>query len=297
MAGTRESLTKSRLIDRIERIDLRVSDIDQSLGFFRDIVGLEVAERTEERARLRSPGGPVLLALDSHGVISRADRRATGLFHVAIRFPTRAALGDVLARLAAGGNEVGAGDHIVSEALYVDDPDGNGIELYHDRPEDEWPEPEGDVVVPMVTLPVDLEGLLDEGRHRDAVGRSAAEGTDVGHVHLQVRDVAETTRFYTEELGLDLIARMGSQAGFYSSKGYHHNIGANSWNSRGGSPGTRDRAGLDRVVFGVDDLGQIRDLAARLDGFGRKTEWDGDQLVVADPDEIELRFSAHAARA
>jgi catechol 2,3-dioxygenase len=292
MADTREALTKSKLIDHIERVDLRVRNIDQSIGFFRDVVGLEVADRSHSHAELRAPGGPVLLRLDSTGVTSPADRRTTGLFHLAIRFPTRAALGDVLARLSAAQLELGAGDHLVSEALYIDDPDNNGIELYHDRREEEWPEPEGDMVVPMVTLPVDLEGVLGEGRGGDAVGQPAAEGTDVGHVHLQVSDVGETTRFYTEELGLDLIARMGGQAGFFSSKGYHHNVGANAWNSRHGSPAPKDRAGLERVVFGVDDRSLVDDLRVRLEEHGRKVEQDGDELVVHDPDDIELRFVA-----
>jgi catechol 2,3-dioxygenase len=291
MTATRMSLTSSTLIDHIERVDLRVRNIDASLAFYRDIVGLEVADQTTHSATLRSPGGPVVLALDSNGVTAPAERRATGLFHVAIRFPTRPALGDALARLVAAGLEIGAGDHLVSEALYIDDPDGNGVELYRDRPEDQWPEPQGEMVVPMATLPVDLEGVLGEGRNRDAVGQPAAEGTDIGHVHLQVSDAAETTRFYTEVLGLDLIARMGGQAGFFSSNGYHHHVGANTWNSRHGSPATRDHAGLERVVFTVSDADQLETVKVRLaENGGRFEEVDGD-LVVYDPDQIELRFT------
>lgn len=287
----RRALTSSTLIDHIQRVDLRVRDIDASLAFYRDVVGLEVSERSEHRADLSAPGGPVFLRLDSEGVTAPAERRATGLFHVAIRFPTRAALGDALARLAAAGAEIGAGDHLVSEALYIEDPDGNGVELYRDRPEIEWPEPEGDMVVPMATLPVDLDGVLAEGRGQEAVGFPAAEGTDVGHVHLQVSDVGETTRFYAEELGLDLIARIGGQATFLSSNGYHHHIGANTWNSRHGNPAPKNHAGLDRVVFAVADAARLEDLRVRLDGYGRKTSGEPDgTLVVQDPDHIELHF-------
>src|SRR4051794_38378192 len=125
----RIALVRSTLIDHIARVDLRVCDIAGSLTFYRDVVGLQVLEQTDETATLRAPDGPVLLSLDSRGVIEPAVTEATGLFHVAIRFPTRAALGDVLARLVAAGHEIGAGDHAVSEALYIDDPDGNGVEL------------------------------------------------------------------------------------------------------------------------------------------------------------------------
>ncbi|MDQ4124714.1 MAG: VOC family protein, partial [Actinomycetota bacterium] len=114
----RESLVQSRLIERIERVDLRVRDVAASLVFYRDVVGLEVREQTRERAVLASPGGPAFLTLDSTGVTGPAEPRATGLFHIAIRFPDRPSLGDALARLAAAGLSVGAGDHAVSEALY-----------------------------------------------------------------------------------------------------------------------------------------------------------------------------------
>jgi catechol 2,3-dioxygenase len=288
----RASKVTSRLIHHVERVDLRVRDIDRSLGFYRDVVGLKEAERDENTASLRTSGGPVLFGLDSSGVRAEADRRATGLFHVAIRFPSRAALGDVLARLVEAKYEIGAGDHAVSEAIYVDDPDGNGIELYWDRPVESWPAPTEDMLVPMVTLPVDLDAVLAEGSGADAVGASAPAGTDIGHVHLQVADLDRTTRFYTQELGLDLVARLGAQAGFFSSNGYHHHIGANTWNSRDGSPAGRDRAGLDRVAFRVTDADQLEKCRLRLDEYGRAVRGEVEEdLIVADPDEVELYFA------
>jgi catechol 2,3-dioxygenase len=283
----RLSLTSSRLIDRIARVDLRVQDVDSALAFYRDVVGLEVLERDGTRALLGAPGGPGFLNLDSAGVTAPALKQATGLFHIAIRFPSRPALGDALARLAEAGYRIGAGDHLVSEALYIDDPDGNGVELYWDRPTEEWPPPSGGMVVPMATLPVDLEGVLAEGRGSAAVGEPAATGTDMGHVHLQVSDIGQTTKFYSDVLGLDLMAQLGDQAGFYSSNGYHHHIGANTWNSRSGSPAGRHHAGLDRIVFAVSSNDELRGLRERVGDL----EQDGDEsLVVRDPDGIELRF-------
>ena len=283
----RQALVKSTLIDHIQRVDLKVADIERSLAFYRDVVGLEVVEGDAVRASLRSPGGPVFLTLETTGVTAPADPRATGLFHHAIRFPTRASLGDALARLVEAGYEIGAGDHLVSEALYIDDPDGNGVELYWDRPTEQWPAPSGDMLVPMATLPVDLEGLLAEGGGRAAVGESAASRTDMGHVHLQVSDITATIAFYSDVLGLDLTAQLGGSSGFFSSNGYHHHIGANTWRSRGGKPPRPDQSRLARVVFAVSDPSELDALRERL---GDASLTDGD-VVVTDPDGIELRFS------
>jgi catechol 2,3-dioxygenase len=289
----RASLVRSRLIDRIERVDLRVREVETSLRFYRDVVGLQVREQSADRAVLAAPGGPAFLTLDSAGVAQPADPRATGLFHIAIRFPTRPSLGDALARLAASGMHVGAGDHAVSEALYVNDPDDNGVELYWDRPAAEWPAPVPGSLVPMVTLPVDLQGLLADGRGQAAVGDDAAPGTDMGHVHLQVADVDATARFYTEEIGLDLTARLGAEAAFMSSNGYHHHLGANTWRSRGGAPAPRERAGLERIVFSVDDSERLERLRLRLEEHGRAVSGaEGRSVVVRDADGIELVFQA-----
>ena len=288
----RAALVQSRLIERIERVDLRVRDVEASLHFYRDVVGLEVTEQSPDRASLAAPGGPAFLTLDSSGVTQPADPHATGLFHIAIRFPDKPSLGDALARLAAADVPVGAGDHAVSEALYVSDPDGNGVELYYDRPVDEWPAPAPGMMVPMVTLPVDLQSLLSHGRGGGAVGARAAAETDMGHVHLQAADVEETARFYTQEIGLDLTARMGAEAAFLSSNGYHHHLGANSWRSRGGRPALESTAGLERIVFAVDDRERVERLRLRLEEHGRIVSGDEGTVVVRDPDGIELRFVA-----
>ncbi len=290
--GDRASLVASKLIDRLARVDLRVRDLERSLSFYRDVVGLRTLERGGTSASLGSSSGPAFLTLDAEGVTSESDPSSTGLFHLAIRFPTRADLGNALARLAKAGYEIGAGDHVVSEALYVDDPDGNGVELYWDRPVERWPAPTGDAVIPMATLPLDLQGVLEAGRGTEAAGHSAPQGTDMGHVHLQVSDIETTTRFYVAEVGLDLIAKLGGSAGFFSSNGYHHHIGANSWRSRGGEPAPRDRAGLSRVVFSVSAGKELEALRLRLQEYGRESLGDDrGAVVVRDPDGIELFFA------
>lgn len=195
-------------------------------------------------------------------------------------------MGDALARVARSGLQVAAGDHLVSEALYIDDPDENGVELYWDRPVEEWPPPTDDAVIPMATLPVDLDSLYKSGQ-----GESTPEGTDIGHVHLQVSDVEQTRHFYINVLGLDLTARLGSSAAFLSSKGYHHNIGVNAWRSRGSKAAGSDRAGLSRVVFGVSDREELALLTQRL----HENDWDADvspgEVSLHDPDGIKLQFT------
>ena len=292
MSAVRERVGRSKLINRVERVDLRVRDVERASSFYRDVVGLEATEEAASRVSFRSPGGSSLLTLDEEGVSQPADHSATGLFHVAIRFPTRPALGDALARLVDAGYEIGAGDHLVSEALYIDDPDGNGVELYWDRPREQWPAPREDAAVPMPSLPVDLQSVMEDGQGAGAVGGVAPAGTDVGHVHLQVSDIASTTRFYIQELGLDLTMALPGSAGFFSSNGYHHHIGANSWRSRGGRPAAPQRAGLDKVVFAATDT-ELDSLRARLSMPAREESHEGRaSLVVNDPDGINLHFVA-----
>ena len=283
---------QSTLIHHIQRVDLRVRDLDNSLAFYCGVAGLHLVERTEGRATLGDGKGPAFLTLESTGVTEAADPYATGLFHTAIRFPTRAALGDALARVAAAELQLGAGDHLVSEALYVDDPDGNGVELYWDRPVEQWPPPTETMAIPMATLPVDLDSVLAEGRGSDAVGDSAPGGTDIGHVHLQVSNIRATTDFYVGALGLDQTAALAGSAGFFSSRGYHHHLGANIWRSRHGHPSPSHRAGLARVVFAVAQRSELAGLAARLRDQGHRAEEDpAGSLVVVDPDGIELVFA------
>jgi catechol 2,3-dioxygenase len=278
----------------IGHVHLKVADLDRALDFYCGVLGFELQQRLGDDAAFVSAGGYHhhigLNTWHSRGG-SPPQPGTTGLFHTAIRYPTRRALADALRRLSEAGIQLsGASDHGVSEALYLDDPDGNGVELYWDRPVEEWPPPTADMLVPMATLPVDLDGLLASGRGREAVGESAPAGTDIGHVHLQVSDIDATVRFYVEELGLDLTAKLGHNAGFFSSHGYHHNIGANTWRSLGSKPAGRERGGLERVVLAVTDGNELEGLRERLADSENVSATGDDSLIVHDPDGIELQF-------
>jgi catechol 2,3-dioxygenase len=173
-----------------------------------------------------------------------APRRATGLFHTAFLYPTRGQLGAALLRIASERAAfTGASDHLVSEALYLDDPDALSIELYRDRPRETWPPPEPGEKVRMDTLALDLQALAAE-----AEGDST--GVRIGHVHLKVADVEEAVRFWTQEVGLELMAGWAGQAAFLAADGYHHHIGVNTWSSRAADPEPPEGPGLDAVVIG-----------------------------------------------
>jgi catechol 2,3-dioxygenase len=232
----------------IARVALRVSDLDRSIDWYGRVAGLALREREDGRATLGAPDGdPVLLELREAERPGVAPRAAAGLFHTAFRYPSRAQLGAALQRIITGRESfTGASDHAVSEALYLDDPDGLGVELYRDRPRDEWPAPRpGDKVI-IVTEPLDAEGVLAtaEGDLPDA-----AVGMDVGHVHLKVADVEQAVEFWTGQVGMELMARYGADAAFIADEGYHHHVGANSWYSRGAALEPQEGPGLDRVVI------------------------------------------------
>ena len=242
-------------ITGVARVDLRVDDLAACLDFYEHVVGLEAVDGAEvdgiaADAVLRAPGGPPLLALRHEGVTHKAERRATGLFHTAFRFPSRADLAAALHRVAGTrARFAGASDHGVSEALYLDDPSGNGVELYWDRPKEVWPDD-------MYTAPLDLEDLAGAGERADA----APPGTDVGHVHLKASDLIASTDFYVADLGLEVMHRYGDQASFLAVGGYHHHVGLNTWYSLGASPPESYASGLDRVVFATSgETGRFRD--------------------------------------
>jgi catechol 2,3-dioxygenase len=231
----------------IARVALRVSDLERSIDWYGRVAGLSLRERANDHAALGAPDdGPVLLELRKAQQPGVAPRAAAGLFHTAFRYPTRAQLGAALRRAVEGRESLtGASDHAVSEALYLDDPDGIGVELYWDRPREKWPPPRPGDKVFMVTEPLDAEGVLATA---DGDLPDAALGIDVGHVHFKVADVEQAVAFWTREVGMELMARYGADAAFIADAGYHHHVGANSWYSRGAPLEPREGPGLDSVV-------------------------------------------------
>jgi catechol 2,3-dioxygenase len=225
-------------------VELTVSDLERSLGYYRDSIGLELLSSEDGEASLGAGGTELLHLVEESG--ARPADGYTGLFHFALLAPERADLAHWLAHAARDGVQLtGASDHFVSEALYLRDPDHHGIEIYWDRPRALW---EGQVSR-MGTWPLDLDGLLAETPPAPFEG--LAPGTTMGHVHLRVANVDDTVRFYRDVLGLDLMTQLGPQAAFLSAGGYHHHLGANTWESAGAPPAPAGTASLRRFTIVV----------------------------------------------
>jgi len=277
---------------RIGRAEIAVSDLPRSVDFYERVLGLPLRSGDDDTAELGADAERPALLLRRLAHAQAAPPRATGLFHVAWLHPSRAGLAETVRRVAAARWPFdGAADHGVSEALYLSDPDGLGVEIYADRPREQWQRPPDGRGVRMVTLALDTEDLLAQFEHDPAV--AIAPGTGIGHVHLKVADVERADAFYRDALGFEEQARMPSAA-FVSAGGYHHHIGLNSWQSRGGAPTPATAPGLRQVHFELSDTAALDQLERRLtDGDGLvAARGDDASLLVRDPDAQSLHFTA-----
>jgi catechol 2,3-dioxygenase len=231
----------------VGQVSLTVRDLDRSVSFYRDVLGLtETASPRDAAAStaiaLGAPGGRGLIELHENTNAIPKPRRSTGLYHFAILVPSRPALGRSLRRLSEQRYPLtGASDHLVSEALYLDDPDGLGIEIYRDRPRAEWPARNGQLV--MATDPLDLQGVFDEpGAETPWPGLEA--GTVIGHVHLHVPHLDTAEQFYCGRIGFEPTVRGYPGALFVAAGGYHHHLGLNTWTGIGAPPPPEHAVGL-----------------------------------------------------
>lgn len=255
-------------------VTLRIQDLAGLTAFYRDAIGLSVLHEGSDMAEL-GVGGTVLVRLLPGAIRPTA---ATGLFHLAILLPSRQALADWLSHAAHTGVRLeGASDHLVSEALYLSDPEGNGIEIYRDRQRSEWPRrPDGGIA--MATERLDLDRLVGEAEAGPYAGMPA--GTAMGHVHLRVGDTVAAESFYQGVVGLDLMVRYPG-ASFLASGGYHHHIAGNIWGSRGAGARKTGEAGLDSFEIVARDAADFDAMRARILAAGG-SEADG-APTLADP--------------
>lgn len=225
----------------VNQVHLHVTDLHRSLTFYEEIIGLRTLMESQESAVLTADGETPLVTITQPGNATAKELRRTGLYHFALLLPSRSDLAACLKHLIESGYPLqGASDHLVSEAIYLGDPDGNGIEIYADRPSDQW-EWENDYVR-MDTVALDVEGLFSEWQEMEWNGLPI--DTVMGHIHLHVANLQEAERFYCDGLGFDIVTRYGGQALFISSGGYHHHIGLNTWNGLGAPAPSEKSAGL-----------------------------------------------------
>jgi catechol 2,3-dioxygenase len=265
-------------------VELTVSDLDRTLEYWQRAVGLRVLEREDGRASVGSDR-ELLRFVEEAG--APPDHGHTGLYHVALLVPDRASLARWLAHGVREQLELqGLSDHAVSEAIYLRDPDHHGIEIYADRPRELW---EGRVLEQMTTMPLDVQSLfgeLDDPATEPFDG--LPDGTVMGHVHLRVADVPKTVDFYHGVLGMGLMAQLGPAAAFLSAGGYHHHIGANTWESRGSSPAPPGSAALRHATIVLPNAEERDRVVERVAGSGQEPEPLEGGVIVRDPSRNAL---------
>ncbi|WP_246763689.1 VOC family protein [Rhizobium bangladeshense] len=279
------ALTRPAYIDQAHLV---VTDLGLVSGFYQSMLGLKVIEETAS-GEVLGVGALPLLTLTTAGNAAPAPRNAAGLFHTAFLMPNRNELARWL-RHAAHNNVAldGASDHLVSEAIYLSDPEGNGIEIYADRPHEEWKFHQ-DGMVEMATQRLDLQALYNSAP--DDRWEGMAEGTAIGHLHLQVGDIPQADAFYRDVLGLKLMARYPG-ASFFATGGYHHHLAANIWNSRGATARTDNMTGLSDYRIRFNDKAALDAAVSRLDALEVKSEKRDGGVFLRDPWGIGLTLSA-----
>ncbi|MEB4614529.1 VOC family protein [Leucobacter sp. M11] len=271
-------------------VTLAVHDLDAMIDFYQRGVGLAVLDQRGHTATLGRQGVPAMI-LNQDGSLAHAPSGAAGLYHTAFLYPQQSELASSVYSLARNfaRSFTGSSDHLVSEALYFDDPEGNGVELYWDRPRDAWTWQSDRVQ--MATNWLDPNQFLREHLTQEGAESVADTAASVGHVHLKVGDLATARAFYVDTLGFEVTAEYGSQALFVAAGGYHHHLGMNTWESRGAAERS-PALGLGEVVIDVADEDALSALAERLSARGLPHGHDGRELSFLDPWANRIRVQA-----
>jgi catechol 2,3-dioxygenase len=281
---------------RLGPVRLEIRDLARSLAFYEDVLGLRVLERGEGRAVLAPHGGDTPLVELRAGARTAAPRGRLGLYHFAILLPDRASLGRFVRHLAETGTRAGAGDHVVSEALYLHDPDGLGIEVYADRPREGWRRVGRELM--LATDPVDMADLARAGG--DAPWRGMPADTVIGHVHLHVGDLARAAAFFSETLGFDRMTWRYPGALFLGAGGYHHHLGTNTWAGGAAAPPAADEGRPAAWTIDLPDATSLAAAATSLAEAGEPAEAsDAPDVAATDPwgTRVRLRVASRPSHA
>lgn len=255
-------------------VHLNVLDVDKSVGFYKEVIGFKVLEETATRAVLTADGKTPLLIVEQPENVTPKEPRKSGLYHFALLLPERADLGNIIKHFVANNVPIGASDHKVSEALYLSDPDGNGIEIYTDRKPSEWDWENGEVA--MSTDPLDGESVVAESAGQTWNGLPAE--TVMGHVHLHVANLKETEKFYNA-LGFEIACNYPG-ALFMSTGKYHHHLGLNIWNGEGAQRPSANSAGLNGYTLIFPDDNTLKNA---LNNIEEKVETTDNGFSTEDP--------------
>ncbi|WP_159885723.1 VOC family protein [Paenibacillus puerhi] len=270
-------------------VKLKVSDLSRSLAFYREVVGLGLLQTGEGIVHLTADGHTPLVILEELADAQVTPRRSVaGLYHFAILLPSRKDLGAALHNLIRAGIHIGQADHLVSEALYIADPDHNGIEIYCDRPRDTWRrDAQGNYI--MATDPIDWDGLL--ALAQDVEWEGLPPGTTMGHIHFHVQSLQKSKHFYCEVLGFDIAADVSSRGAlFVSAGGYHHHIGLNIWAGENAPLPAANATGLAYYTVAFPDSSSLQQALGRLRSEAVPISEKPDGFYAVDPSGITLRM-------
>ncbi|MGI2328751.1 VOC family protein [Planococcus sp. YIM B11945] len=274
-------------VTHVAEVGLKVLDLEKMIAFYKEVLGFDLLVQTDNRAELGA-GGNTLLVLEAiKGLVPKKDRYA-GLYHFAILLPDRKELGKILIHLHQKGIHLGSSDHLVSEALYLSDPEGNGIEIYRDRDAEEWDWNNNAVI--MAVDPIDGEGLVEEAQTSGETWKGMPSDTVMGHIHLHVSNLNAAERFYIDGLGFETVSAMGGQALFLADQKYHHHIGLNVWNGIGIPALPEKTAGLHYYSLKYGDESMRGKAAERLREMGAEVEEREEHLETKDPSGNFIRL-------
>ena len=269
----------------IGEIQLLTGNLERLGRFYQEQLGFHLLEEGKDRIVLGAGSRRLITLVGKAGAQPRSQKGMTGLYHFAVLLPDRRSLARLLVHMAENGMEIqGASDHGVSEALYLADPDGNGIELYRDRAKEEWPVDDLNRLM-MVTDPLDVDDLVLELRQGLTPWQGLPDGTVIGHVHLHVANLMEAEVFYTRVLGFKLMQHYGQSAAFVSAGGYHHHIGMNTWAGTGAPPPPPDTTGLRWFEVVLPDTAALEAVQARLQEAGHSWKESDGGILVRDPSQ------------
>jgi catechol 2,3-dioxygenase len=280
---------------RLGPVRLQVGDLNRSLAFYQDVLGLSPLDRDSSRAALgaEADGAPLVELRERRGIRPAPRRGALGLYHFAILLPDRPSLGRFVRHLGEIGARAGAADHLVSESLYLQDPDNLGIEVYADRPRSSWRRVGRELM--MATDPLDMADLLEAAG--ETRWTSMPAGTTIGHVHLHVGELERAAGFYSDGLGFDRMVWHYPGALFLAGDGYHHHLGTNTWAGSNAIPAAPDDARLLEWTIELPEARHVKEAGGSLAQGGHPAEWQetsggGPELVSRDPWGTQLRVLA-----
>lgn len=268
----------------VELVELKVSDVAESLSFYENIIGFKVLEKQENKVLLTADGKTALLSIERRENTEPKQQKTTGLYHFALLLPHRADLGAVLKHFIENNIRIGAGDHLVSEALYLNDPDGNGIEIYSDRPDSEW-KWNGEYVA-MDTLQIDAQSILAEGANMKWNG--LPEGTVMGHIHLHVADLEDAEKFY-RALGFEVVTPYPS-ALFMATGKYHHHIGLNTWAGEGAPAAPVNSVGLEAFTLVYPSIEKLNTAIEKLKTISAPIIEENGIYITSDPSQNKINL-------